>query len=76
MTEGSVFIGTIVIALTEALKSIDNRINGYITVVVAGLIGLLVAVVDTHIGIQDITIAQGILTGLSAVGVVTVAKKV
>lgn len=76
MIEGAIFIGTIIIAITEAIKLLAPKVNGAVTIGIAALVGLLVALVDTEIGVADLTVAQGILTGLSAAGVVTVAKKV
>lgn len=76
MTDSVLFIGTIIIALTEVIKYFVPRVSGPVTILVAALVGLVVALVDTNIGIQDITVAQGILTGLSAAGVVATASKV
>ncbi len=76
MIDSVVFIGAVIIAVTAALKDLAPRISGWVTVLVAALLGLLVALVDTHIGIADISVAQGILTGLSAAGVHTVARQI
>lgn len=76
MVEGALFIGTAIVAITEAIKDLAPKVKGWVTVAVAALVGLVVALVDTEIGITDLTIAEGVLTGLSAAGVVTVAKKV
>jgi hypothetical protein len=70
------FIGTIIIAIVEVIKYFVPRVGGAVTILVAALVGLVVALVDTNIGIEDITVAQGILTGLSAAGIVAVAAKV
>jgi len=76
MVDSIVFIGTIIIAVVEVIKYFVPKVSGAITIVVAALVGLVVALLDTHIGVADITIAQGILTGLSSAGVVAVAAKV
>jgi hypothetical protein len=76
MVESAVFIGTVIIAITQAIKYLAPRVNGAITILVAALVGLLVALLDTQIGVADISVAQGILIGLSSAGVVTVATKV
>lgn len=77
MVEGALFIGTVIIAVTQALKELfPKKVNGAMTIAVSAVLGLLVALVDTSIGIQDLTVAQGILTALSASGVVAVAKKI
>jgi type III secretory pathway component EscU len=76
MVDSVLFIGTIIIAVTELIKYYVPKVRGPFTIAVAGIVGLVVALVDTHIGVADVTIAQGILTGLSASGVVAVAAKV
>lgn len=69
---GAVFIGAIIIAVTQAIKYVVPKVNGAITMVVAMALGVIVALLDTHIGIQDISVAQGIMTALAAVGTHTV----
>lgn len=76
MVDSVLFIGTVIVALTEAIRLLVPSVNGAVTILVAALVGLAVALVDTQIGVADISVALGILTGLSAAGVVTVAKKV
>lgn len=76
MIEGTLFIGAVIIAVTQAIKYLVPKVNGAVTIGVAALVGILVAVLDTHIGVRDITVAQGIMTGLASAGVTTVASKV
>lgn len=76
MVDSVVFIGTVIIALTQLVKFFAPKVNGGVTIIVAALVGALVAVVDTAIGVGDISIAQGLMTGLASSGVVTVATKV
>lgn len=76
MVEGAVFIGAVIIAVTQAIKFLAPNVSGAITILIAALLGLLVALVDTNIGVVDMTVAQGILTGLAAAGVHTVARQV
>ena len=70
------FIGLAIIAVTQAVKYVAPKVNGAVTIGVAVLIGVLVALLDQFIGLTDISVAEGILAALSASGVVTVAKKV
>lgn len=76
MVESALFIGTVIIAVTQAIKYLAPRVNGAATILVAALLGLVVALVDTEIGVVDVTVAQGIMIGLSSAGVVTVASRV
>lgn len=68
------FIGTIIAAVTQFLKLTVPSVGGAVTIPVAALVGLVIALVDTSVGIADISVAQGILTGLAAAGVVAVRK--
>ena len=76
MVDGGVFLGAVIIAVTQAIKELAPAVSGHITILVAALLGLVLAVVDTSIGVVDLTVAQGILLGLGAAGVTTVAKKI
>jgi hypothetical protein len=76
MIDSVVFIGAVIIAVTAAIKDLAPKVSGWVTIFIAALLGLLVALLDTHIGIADISVAQGILTGLSAAGVHTVARQI
>lgn len=77
MVDSVVFIGAIIIAITEAIKFIWPKVvGGAITIIVAVAVGIIVALLDTHIGVQDITVAQGVLIALAAVGVHTTASKI
>lgn len=76
MIEGSIFIGAIVVALIDAIKDLAPRVTGAVTVLVAGLVGGLIALVDKEIGVFDITFAAGVLIGLAAAGTVGVARKI
>lgn len=77
MIDSVIFIATVIaaiIAVTQFIKFLSPQVRGAITIVVAIVVGIVVAILDTHIGVNDISIAQGILIGLAAVGVSTVAK--
>jgi Flp pilus assembly protein protease CpaA len=76
MIEASLFIAVVIIAVTQLAKDIFPKIVNAWIILAAIVIGIVIALIDTHIGIGDITIAQGVLAGLSAVGIHTVASKV
>lgn len=76
MQDGAVFIGAIIIALTQAIKYVAPKVNGAVTILVAVLVGALVGVIDQEIGVTDVTVAQGVMVGLAAVGVVTTASRI
>lgn len=76
MVEGTLFIGAVIIAVTQAIRYLVPSVNGAVTIGVSALVGLLVALFDTQVGVVDMSIAQGLMTGLAASGVTTVASKV
>ena len=76
MVTGVLFIGAIVIALTQVIKILAPKVSGALTIIVAAIVGGIVAALAPHIGVAPITVAQGILTGLGAAGVHTVASQI
>lgn len=77
MVEAALFIGAIIAGITQAIKLlVPERVEGVVTVAVAVAVGILVAIVDVLVGVQDISIAQGIMIGFGTVGVVTTASKI
>lgn len=74
--EAVVFIGAIIAGVTQAVKLLSPKVQGIVTVVVAVLAGIVVAVIDTQIGVMDITIAEGVFIALGTVGVVTTVDRV
>lgn len=75
MIEATQFIPLAIIAVTQVLKMAIPGIQGFITIIVALLVGVLVALLDTHIGINDITVAQGFMFAAEAVGITVLFKK-
>jgi len=76
MIEGTLFIGAVIIAATQFVKSLVPEVNGAITIGIAVVVGILVALLDTQIGVVNISVAQGILIALAAVGVHTTARQI
>jgi hypothetical protein len=76
MIDSVLFIGSAIIAIVQLIKFYAPKVNGGITIIVAALVGIVVALVDVQIGVANISIAQGIMTGLAAAGVTTVASKI
>jgi len=75
LVQASFFIPLLIVAVVEMVKMAFKQVNGWLTIVVAFVVGILVALVDTHIGVQDITVAQGIVYALGAIGISTVFAK-
>lgn len=75
LIEAAIFIPLIIIAVTQMIKMALPQINGFVTVLVALAVGLVVALIDTAIGVRDITIAEGLINALGAVGITAIASK-
>mgnify|MGYP007027866204 CR=1 FL=1 len=69
-----VFIGLMVTGATQFIKLLAPKVNGAVTIAVATALGGVVALVDTQIGLDNISIALGLATGLSASGAVTLGR--
>lgn len=76
MIDSAIFIGAAIIAVTQAVKLVAPKVNGVITIIVAVVIGVLVGLLDKQIGVVDITVAQGIMIALAAVGVHTTVSSI
>lgn len=70
------FIGLIVIAVTQQIKTLAPKVQGVVTLIVAIVVGALVGLLDKQIGLPDITVAFGIWTAVGAVGAHTLASAV
>lgn len=75
LIDAALFIGVVIVGITQAIKTLIPAINGAFTIGVAVLSGVLVAVVDQEIGVTDISIAQGIMIAIGSVGGVTALGK-
>ena len=75
MVEATIFIPLIIIAVTQMVKMALPQINGFVTVLVALCVGVIVALIDTSIGVADVSIAEGIVAALGAVGISALASK-
>ena len=75
LVQASLFIPLLIVAVTQLVKMALPTVTGWFTVVVALLVGVVVALIDTSIGVQNITVAQGIVYALGAIGITTAFAK-
>lgn len=75
IVEATLFIPLIIVALTQLVKMVFPQISGFLTILVAFIVGIVVALVDTSIGVKDVTVAQGLVLALTAIGLSVVASK-
>lgn len=69
------FISLMIVALTQMTKSISPNVKGWVTIVVALLIGVLVSLFGSFLGLDSISLAEGIASALGAVGISVTADK-
>lgn len=68
-----ILVTTMVVALTEAVKAAADRNWRTVVIIVgAGVVGAICG----FFGVEGLSVAQGIVVGLGASGVVTIAKRV
>lgn len=68
-----ILVTTMVVALTEAVKAAADR-NWRTVVIIVG--SALIGAACGFLGIEGLGVAQGIVVGLGASGIVTVAKRI
>lgn len=71
----TVFVPFLIIAATQIIKMYVPKVNGAVTILVALALGVLVALLDTHIGVSDISVAVGLVLAGAAVGITVTASK-
>lgn len=76
MTNDTIFIGAMIIAIVSGVKTIFPQVTGAITILVAIAIGALAAIFAPVLGLDPMSVSQGILAGLGAVGVHTTATAI
>lgn len=64
----------LIAGITEQVKRVV-WVNGLFTVAIALVVGVAIAIVDTSIGLVDITIAEGLTYAMGAIGGATLLSK-
>lgn len=75
LVQASLFVPLLILAVTQLIKMAVPAVKGWVTVVVAFVVGVVVALLDTNIGVADITVAQGLVYSLGAIGISAAASK-
>lgn len=74
--EAALFLSVVIIALTQLVKmALPERVTGWITIIIAFVVGILVSILAPVIGVADTTIAQGIVAALGAIGITSAFGK-
>ena len=70
------FISVVIIALTQMVKlALPQHVHGWFTILVAFVVGIAAALFSEILGLEAITIADGIIGALGAIGITTTASK-
>lgn len=72
----TLFYGAVIAGITEMIRLSVPKVNGAFTIAVAVGVGILLALADNSIGVQNISVAQGILLGFGTAGTVGTAKRI
>lgn len=75
VVSAAVFVPLLVIAITQLIKKYVTFVSGEVTVIVALVVGGVVGLVDHLIGVQDVSVAQGVVLAAGAVGLNILAAK-
>lgn len=80
MIEATVFIPLVIVAITEMIKMGSPQVHGWVTILVAFLVAIVVSVISLVIppeltGIPEITVGSAIYSALVAVGISASFKK-
>ena len=70
------FLSVVILALVQLVKmALPEQVHGWITIIIAFVVGILVALFAPVIGVMDTTIAEGIVGALGAIGISTAFSK-
>lgn len=68
--EATIFLSVVILAITQLAKmALPEHVQGWITIIIAFVVGIVVALIDTLIGLEDISIAGGLVASLGAIGI-------
>jgi hypothetical protein len=68
--EAAFFLSVVILAITQLIKmALPEQVHGWITIIIAFVVGILVALFAPAIGVAETTIAEGIVGALGAIGI-------
>lgn len=74
--EVTLFLSTVIMALTQLVKmALPERVQGFITVIIALIMGVVISLVAEPLGLAQVSIAEGIVASLGAIGITTAFSK-
>lgn len=70
------FLSVVILAITQLIKmALPEQVHGWITIIIALVVGVLVALFAPWLGVADTTVAEGIVGALGAIGIASTADK-
>lgn len=69
------FISLVILAITQMIKMAAPNVQGWLTIIVAFIVGILIALFSEALGLAGLTIAEGIYAALGAIGISSAASK-
>lgn len=74
--EAVFFLSVVILAITQLVKmALPEQVHGWITIIIAFVVGILVALFAPVIGVAETSIAEGIVGALGAIGISTAFAK-
>lgn len=80
MVDATILIPLVIIAITQMIKMASPKVNGWITILIAFVVAIVISVLSfvlpTEIlGIAHVSIGGALISAFSAVGVTVLASK-
>lgn len=69
------FISVVILAITQLIKMALPNVHGWLTIIVAVGVGVMVALFFEPLGLGETSLAEGIVGALGAIGISATAKK-
>ena len=80
MVDATVLIALVIIAITQMIKMVSPRVGGWITILVAFVVAVVISLLSfvlpaEVIGIPQVSIGQALFSALTAIGITVAASK-
>lgn len=80
MVESSILIALVIIAITQMIKMASPKVSGWITILIAFVVAIVISVLSfvlptELIGIERVSLGSAIVSALTAIGITVAASK-
>lgn len=74
--EAVIFLSVVIVALVQLVKmAVPERISGWLTIIIALVMGIVASLAANWLGLAPTTPAEGIVAALGAIGITSAFKK-